>query len=641
MVRLVLSALNPQVIRMHKRAPAPVAPVGKGPPSLHALQPGGPGRPLGDLDTMTFLAGAVALDRETLDSKDRKRFFQALEVFAPEPAPPRTLSRSNVLLARTGFDRLWQGPTLLSTPALDAAGMGIQWRPLSTPSLEALAGALALNGDAAAADAFDGFACAVIPRDGRPPVLATDPLGLFPLAYTLRGGTLFFSSHQTFLCSVLEEEARPRMQAVLEFLLVGHVLGDKTLLQGVDLIPPACRLVCEARGIRLAPYGRESASAESTPPRSPRAASERLFDHLVQKRDRYAELCDDPVLGFLSGGWDSRLLVGLFAGVGRIAETRTTQQRVRRGPLFLSEEAIAREVAALLRLKNRFFPPVYRDPSTLRARATRLDCATWFHDWAFRMADEIPQGRYLLLDGLLGDVLLRALFVDDALAAAERRGDRSAVQRILHRRLVHGFNTYTPGIGAWGAVLREDVLKAFTDRVWEDLGKELNASNHEDVTTRFLLRNRSRRGIAPLPCLVFGGRGDVHLPFCDPEFVRIALSVPLPWRRDGSIYHRLLERAHRGLSRIPSTNERNARRLGPYLVPDLPAETVRGKDERRQKRLASLSDCPFHALEGILSSAAAQALARKDTAALSPYLPLLEKIRMVEGLFKGRGTPAA
>ena len=132
---------------------------------------------------MTFLAGVIALDRSALSPGLEERFHQALDRRrARLPRPPQLLSRPHVLLARSGFGRLWQGPAILSSQALDAAGIGFQWRrtEVSDTALTALAEALVTGRDPAhMASHFDGFACALIPEDGRPPVLATDSLGLF------------------------------------------------------------------------------------------------------------------------------------------------------------------------------------------------------------------------------------------------------------------------------------------------------------------------------------------------------------------------------------------------------------------------------------------------------------------------------
>lgn len=587
---------------------------------------------------MTFLAGATALNPQRLDNGQQARFQKALAAIEPLlPCAPKMVFEPSTLLAQAGHGRLWQGPKLLSNRELNAAAVGIQWRRVQeeNTALEALAREF-LGPDPHPPEAFDGFSCALVPRSGGTAVLATDPVGLFPLCYAVEGGVLFFSSHQKFLRLLLGPNARPHLQAAMEFLVAGHPLGDKTLLDGVRLLAPGNRLICGDGGIRISPYAqgeaRQGASGESD---SASRAAGRLYDFLVHKRDRYSELSKEPVIGFLSGGWDSRFLVALFADAGRIHKTLTTQQRVRLGPCYVSEERIARAVAEFLGVENRFVAPCYRDPSTLHRRAALLDNATWFHDWAFAMADAVPTGRVLLLDGLLGDILIRGLFLDDELAAAQKARDRRAMQGVLHRRYVEGFNTYTPGLEAWESVLQAGALKAFSKRLWEGLEEELKAIDRSETATLFFLRNRSRRAIAPLPRLVFGRKGDVHLPFCDPGFLRLALSLPLEKRRDGSIYRRLLERVRPGLSRIPSTNDKDTARLASFLTETLPPDTLRGRKERKQARLQALCHQPPRVFASIMKPEIRTALASGDPAVLERHLLLLEKIQMVEGFFQG------
>jgi hypothetical protein len=585
---------------------------------------------------MNFLAGAVRPDSRGLKKDEQSRVREALErtLTGISTWSISKLSRPSEFLALSTRGRLWQGPQTISTPELNAGGIGIQWRRLkgADSALEALATDCS-GPPPGVPEAFDGFSCAALSRKTGTTLL-TDPLGLFPLCYAVCNGTLFFSSHQTFIRHVMGSKARPDLQAALQFLLIGHPIGERTLMEGVRMIPPGERLAFKDNRAHLSAYWSwdTNESGYAVPESASRAAA-LLYERLAFKRDSYAELASDPILGFLSGGWDSRLLVALFANIGRISETLTTRQRIRFGRAYVSEELIAREVAGLLGLKNRFVPPSYRTPSNLVHRSAMLDWSTWFHEWAFQMIDEIPEDRYLLLDGLLGDILIRGLFLDDPLAAAREKHDLGEVCRILHERFLQGFNTYTPGIEAWARVIRPEVLKSFRETLWEDLKEELEGIDHPESVSMFFLRNRSRRAIAPLPRLVTAGKGDVHLPFCDPGFVRLALSLPHRLKRNGAIYLHLLELARPGLAQIPSTNEKDLARMARFLTNEPPQESIRGRDERRQARLISLSQNPPRVFASILQPEMLKALKEKDMDVLGRHLPLLEKIQMLESFF--------
>ncbi len=183
-------------------------------------------------------------------------------------------------------------------------------------------------------------------------------------------------------------------------------------------------------------------------------------------------------------------------------------------------------------------------------------------------------------------------------------------------------------------MLRAEILQSFEERLWEDLKDELGRIDHQEAATLFFLRNRSRRAIAPLSRLVFGRKEDVHLPFCDPGFLRLALSLPVEIRRDGSVYRRLLDRAHPGLSRIPSTNEKDPVRLAPYLTKALPKESLRGRKDRKKARLEALCAHPPQVFEPLLNQEVREALAARDLSRVERHLLLLEKIQMLEGFFE-------
>jgi hypothetical protein len=125
----------------------------------------------------------------------------------------------------------------------------------------------------------------------------------------------------------------------------------------------------------------------------------------------------------------------------------------------------------------------------------------------------------------------------------------------------------------------------------------------------------------------------VHLPFCDPGFVRLALSLPMALKRNGAIYLHLLELARPGLAQIPSTNEKELARMARFLTNEPPQESICGRDERRQARLISLSQHPPRIFAPILRPEMLKGLKEKDMAVLSRHLPLLEKIQMLESFF--------
>jgi len=297
-----------------------------------------------------------------------------------------------------------------------------------------------------------------------------------------------------------------------------------------------------------------------------REAVDILYGHLADKCHAYARLSRKPIAAFLSGGWDSRLLASMFSNLHRLAITFTSQQQLRFGNRLISERKIAGEVADYLHVGNRFVAPVYRSSKTRDQRARTLDYRTWFHDWAFTLSEHLPKDEFVFCDGLLGDVLLRGLFVTPELDRCTLNEDRQRAVEILHAQYIRGFNTYTRGIDEWKSVIEPALLDQFARVLMGEISQEIHGMNGDEFVTFFFLRNRSRRGISPLPLLILGRKGEILFPFSDPGFLQKALSIPAHLRRGLPLYRELLERSKPGLSLIPSTNTGELSQLEPYLV---------------------------------------------------------------------------
>jgi hypothetical protein len=195
-----------------------------------------------------------------------------------------------------------------------------------------------------------------------------------------------------------------------------------------------------------------------------------------------------------------------------------------------------------------------------------LDYSTWFQDWACALTEALPFDEYVFVDGILGDIFLRGLYITPSLHDCVARNDKERATELLHAQYVRGFNAYTRGLERWRSVLEPDLLEGFSAALWDQVHQEIHGIAEDDFVTMFLIRNRTRRAISPLPLHLFGRRGSVVLPFCDVEFLRKALSIPLALRRNGAMYQALLERGKPGLSTIASTNTTNLGELEPYLI---------------------------------------------------------------------------
>ena len=523
---------------------------------------------------MTFLAGIIGLDGP-LEKSRRFRFLDALGQMEDELSwPVERIESDRSVLVQASFPHLWQNSKLISNLKFDAAAIGVQWKkiPNFESALDYLLSRLLLE-KCEVEDYFDYFNCVILDKGQNRAVLGTDSLGISPVIYSLeKNHYLTFSSHQIFFKHLLGDDFQINWQGAFEYLIIGHNIGNKTLIKGLNVLPPGSRLVCTPSLQKMirdpAPFRdvqKEVMTLE--------AAVDLLFNHLIQKCQNYSSLTKTPMAGLLSGGWDSRLLISIFFNLHNMAMTYTSQQKTRFQKRLISERKIAKEVAQYIGVKNQFISPRYRSVSDRDIRASTVDYSTWFHDWAFTLAQELPRDQYIFCDGLLGDILLRGLYIVPELQTCMEKEDKEAAVLWLHSRYIKGFNTYTRGIDRWKSVIHQDLLDGFSDGLMEDISEEIHDIEEEDFMTIFFMLNRSRRGISPMPRWIFGTKGTVIFPFCGQGFIQKILSLPIEFRLDHSLYRSLLERSMSGLSKIASTNTGDFFQLEPYLTDTIPGHS--------------------------------------------------------------------
>ena len=156
-------------------------------------------------------------------------------------------------------------------------------------------------------------------------LLARDHSGIKPMyfAHTAAGDLIFGSEIKAlFACGLLEPVLDPA--AVPEFLAMGHVSGERTLLGGIRKLPPGHWLTWEAGRVVIERYWQLPAAAPGSRAASPAelaAAGDEFWSRFVDSV-RSQLMSDVPLGAFLSGGLDSSLLVAAMHELG-VAETNT------------------------------------------------------------------------------------------------------------------------------------------------------------------------------------------------------------------------------------------------------------------------------------------------------------------------------
>lgn len=155
-------------------------------------------------------------------------------------------------------------------------------------------------------------------------ILGNDRFGLYPMYYALRDGTFSFGPEMNAVLSDPRFVRKLDMAAVAEYVRFQHLLGDRTFFEDVRLLPSASLLGYDLRETRLTltrywgigriprlPAGLRFEEAAEEAERRLRQAVRRRLDG----RERIGV--------FLSGGLDSRVLLGMASETGRRVPTVT------------------------------------------------------------------------------------------------------------------------------------------------------------------------------------------------------------------------------------------------------------------------------------------------------------------------------
>ncbi len=183
------------------------------------------------------------------------------------------------------------------------------------------------------------FAAALWTESAGRLLLARDRMGIKPLYYCRRGEDLYFGSE---LKAILEHSEIPRrldIPTLDTFLSVNYVPGPRTLIRGIEKLPPGHLLEWQRGRLRMEPWWRlEPAQSR---PQSLEEAKEEL-DRLLDDSVREHLISDVPLGVWASGGVDSSTILHYAA---KHAEGRLKTFSVSFAGRTFDESPYFREVA--------------------------------------------------------------------------------------------------------------------------------------------------------------------------------------------------------------------------------------------------------------------------------------------------------
>ena len=260
------------------------------------------------------------------------------------------------------------------------------------------------------ASAAGVFSFAVVDRRRHRCVLGVDRLGVRPLLWMQDAAGVAFASDLAAFVPRLGPDREVDHDVLQEMLAVGFPLSDRTLLAGVERVPPGTLIEFEHGKTRATRYW----SVADLPPI--RSQDPDAFLDESQERLRYAlrgllSRSSGRALCPLSSGYDSRrLLLEGHAGGAALSTVTGVEFEPRGGRLVSLEPAVAGELCRRLGFANRqVLTPGYSPMSPATARFVRnsfldFQVIDHAHCWAMPMVGAVAQWRgQAALDGLHGD----------------------------------------------------------------------------------------------------------------------------------------------------------------------------------------------------------------------------------------------
>lgn len=382
------------------------------------------------------------------------------------------------------------------------------------------------------------FVAAIWSPEKRRLLVVNDRWGLQPLFYAQVDGRFLLASGARAILADPAYTPRVDLIGLSEFLTFEHALEDRTLFEGIRLLPPASVLIVEGDALTVRSYW-EFRFVEEYEDHPEAWYIEGLVHHLRQAVRR-CRRGDGPEGVLLSGGLDSRAVLAAMDGAGGGAHTFTF------GIPGCDDARLAQEVAKRARTRHHFVPLRPEDLPRM------VDEGVWLGDGLnsavhMHILTALPEAARhvrVVYTGSLGDSImgqhlrrpLVAIYPEDVLA------------RMLFRHYNTGFSE--PELAR---LLHPSLYRRVRGRPFEAFRRTLAESRAILAANRrehYSIRQNERRWILEGQRLL-RSRLVVRTPFYDNDLVDFMVRVPPGLRLEGYLYRRAFAAAFPHLAKIP------------------------------------------------------------------------------------------
>ena len=349
-------------------------------------------------------------------------------------------------------------------------------------------------------------------------VIVNDHFARHPLYVTKYKDAVLFSTQIKSLLSALPGDQTLDKSAVAMMLSIGEVVGNQTLIEGVETLAAAQILTIDKHGSQYNPYWQYSYKQDFSI--NKKDAIQVIGEMLTQSVER-AISYSDTVTVPLSGGLDSRFLLG-------VANKTKEVHAYTWGVPGCRDLIYAKKTAKKINCKHDCFEFT---PNYLEKYA---DQGVWitegqipvinFHvlPYVNRLAKD---GNFTLLDGFAGDAVLGGNFIKST--------------------WLNNPNTKVVADELWYWRLNDTVkslqsselssMVANSKEIFSSIYAEYQGETSMDLVMAFLMDNRVRRTTTG-GAEIFRTQFAVKQPFMDVDLITAINQVPHKWRKRHRLY---------------------------------------------------------------------------------------------------------
>lgn len=348
--------------------------------------------------------------------------------------------------------------------------------------------------------------------------LCSDKLGVKPLYYSIENDLVYFSTTLKVLERLDQISKKCDLDAQCQVVAFGYPLGSQTVYENVKVVRDSEVIMFDRVGVNIFQYFRwDKIKALDEP-----------YDYFiceVYKSFRESimlRLKDDrDALCFLSGGMDSRLIVGMLHDLNiNIAAFNFSRDNSQ-------DKFFAEQFAQTLDCKITFCNLVNMVSGCFRTYIART-----MRNF-FNLESGCFTRSYSIWSGDGGSVGLGCVYLDDLIVEMCRSGN---VLQAIHQFQASN-NIYLP-IKSFTKDYKTRYSKFIEDCIQNELNR-LDCDDCGQAFFLFLMLNDQRRHLHDFFEDIDTHKLNYHLPFFDSKFLELVFSIPLEYRINHRFYHDL------------------------------------------------------------------------------------------------------